>query len=106
MGYSKDFYILSDKYIDNKPAEQNTDISVVNPTQAAVDQAKSEVKYQKTINRPTIGKYNQTGGKSGKKSQSRLKKVIVNTDKRKTSNQTKRKKSSNKIRKKRLEKVL
>ena len=51
VGYRKDFYILSDKYGDNKNTEQSTDISIVNPTQAAVDQAKSEVKNQKTINR-------------------------------------------------------
>ena len=51
VGYRKDFYVLSDKYGDNKNTNQNRDISIVNPTQAAVDQAKSEVKNQKTINR-------------------------------------------------------
>ena len=49
--YSKDFYILSDKYSNNKDTEQSTDILIVNPTQAAVDQAKSEVKNKKTINK-------------------------------------------------------
>ena len=48
VGYSKDFYILSDNYSSNKAREQSTDISIVNPTQAAVDQAKSEVKNGKT----------------------------------------------------------
>ena len=100
VGYSKDFYILSDKYADNKNTNQSTDISIVNPTQAAVDQAKSEVKNQKTINRSTKGKYNQTGGKSGKKKSSKTKKkVVVNKDKRKRSTQKKRKKSSKKNKK-------
>ena len=44
VGYRKDFYVLSNKYGDKKEREQSTDISIVNPTQVAVDQAKSEVK--------------------------------------------------------------
>ena len=47
VGYRKDFYVLSDKYGDNKITIQNRDILIVNPTQAAVAQAKSEVKNQK-----------------------------------------------------------
>ena len=74
VGYRKDFYVLSDKYGDNKNTNQNRDISIVNPTQAAVDQAKSEVKNQKTINRTKKLNYNQTGGKSGKKKTTRSKK--------------------------------
>ena len=49
---AKIFIYYSDNYNDNNPKEQSTDISIVNPTQAAVDQAKSEVKNEKkTINR-------------------------------------------------------
>ena len=77
VGYRKDFYVLSDKYGDNKNTNQNRDISIVNPTQAAVDQAKSEVKNQKTINRTKKLNYNQTGGKSGKKKTTRSKKKVV-----------------------------
>ena len=77
VGYSKDFYILNDKYSNNKGTEQSTDISIVSPTQAAVDQAKSEVKNKKTINRVKKRKYNQTGGNSGKKKSSRTKKKVV-----------------------------
>ena len=74
VGYRKDFYTLSNKYGDSKNTNQTGDISIVNPTQAAVDQAKSEVKNQKTINRTKKLNYNQTGGKSVKKKTTRSKK--------------------------------
>ena len=74
VGYRKYFYILSDKYGDKKDTNQNRDILIVNPKQAAVDQAKSEVKNKKTINRTKNLNYNQTGGKSGKKKATRSKK--------------------------------
>ena len=103
---SKDFYILSDKYSNNKDTEQSTDISIVNPTQAAVDQAKSEVKNQKTINRVKKRKYNQTGGKSGMKSIRSKKKVVVKKDKKPRSSQKNKKRNpTGQIRKERLEKV-
>ena len=70
----KDFYVLSDNYSNIKGREQSKDISIVNPTQAAVDQAKSEVKNEKTINRVEKMKYNQTGGNSGKKKSRQSKK--------------------------------
>ena len=77
IGYNKDFYVLSDNYSNHKGREQSTDISIVNPTQAAVDQAKSEVKNEKTINRVKKMKYNQTGGNSGKKKSRQTKKKAV-----------------------------
>ena len=94
VGYRKDFYVLSDKYGDSKNTNQNRDISIVNPTQAAVDQAKSEVKNQKTINRTKKLNYNQTGGKSMKKKTTRSKKSGCKKDKKPRSTQKKKNKSS------------
>ena len=95
VGYRKDFYTLSDKYGDSKNTNHNRDILIVNPTQAAVDQAKSEVKNQKTINRTKKLNYNQTGGKSVKKKTTRSKKkVVVKKDKKPRSTQKKKNKSS------------
>ena len=95
VGYRKDFYTLSNKYGDSKNTNQTGDISIVNPTQAAVDQAKSEVKNQKTINRTKKLNYNQTGGKSVKKKTTRSKKkVVLKKDKKPRSSQKKKNKSS------------
>ena len=95
VGYKKDFYTLSNKYGDSKNTNQTGDISIVNPTQAAVDQAKSEVKNQKTINRTKKLNYNQTGGKSVKKKTTRSKKkVVLKKDKKPRSSQKKKNKSS------------
>ena len=95
VGYKKDFYTLSNKYGDSKNTNQTGDISIVNPTQAAVDQAKSEVKNQKTINRTKKLNYNQTGGKSVKKKTTRSKKkVVLKKDKKPRPSQKKKNKSS------------
>ena len=95
VGYRKDFYTLSNKYGDSKNTNQSGDISIVNPTQAAVDQAKSEVKNQKTINRTKKLNYNQTGGKSVKKKTTRSKKkVVLKKDKKPRPSQKKKNKSS------------
>ena len=95
VGYRKDFYTLSNKYGDSKNTNQTGDISIVNPTQAAVDQAKSEVKNQKTINRTKKLNYNQTGGKSVKKKTTRSKKkVVLKKDKKPRPSQKKKNKSS------------
>ena len=103
VGYRKDFYVLSNKYGDKKEREQSTDISIVNPTQVAVDQAKSEVKNQNTINRTKKLNYNQTGGKSGKKksssSKTKKKVVVKKKDKKPRSSLKKINKSSKKIKK-------
>ena len=53
VGYSKGFYII-DKVETPKNkaiADAEIDISVVSPTQAAVEQAKSELEQEKTINK-------------------------------------------------------
>ena len=66
MDYHKKFYILeNDQNLENKNGEgakTGIDISVVSPTQAAVEQARSEVKQEKTINKSKKRKYNQFGG--------------------------------------------
>ena len=106
VGYRKDFYVLNDKYGDKKEREQSTDISIVNPTQAAVDQAKSEVKNQNTINRTKKLNYNQTGGKSRKKksivSKTKKKVVVKKKNKKPRSSLKKKNKSSKKIKKGRV----
>ena len=93
VGYNKDFYVLSDNYSNIKGREQSKDISIVNPTQAAVDQAKSEVKNEKTINRVEKMKYNQTGGNSGKKKSRQSKKKAVVKGKKKSKSAQKKKTS-------------
>ena len=77
--FHKKFYNLdNDLKLENKTGEgektSNVDISVVTPTQAAVEQARSEVKQEKAINRGKKGKYNQFGGSTSSiKSKSRKK---------------------------------
>ena len=77
MDYHKKFYILdNDLKLENKTGEgekaSDIDISVVNPTQAAVEQARSEVKQEKAINKGKKRKYNQFGGSTSSiKSKSR-----------------------------------
>ena len=56
MGYRKKIYILDNELkTDNTTNEGGKageiDISVITPTQAAVEQAKSEVEQEKTINK-------------------------------------------------------
>ena len=65
--YHKKFYIFdNDLKLENKTGEgekaSDIDISVVSPTQAAVEQARSEVKQEKAINKGKKRKYNQFGG--------------------------------------------
>ena len=45
-------------------ADAEIDISVVSPTQAAVEQAKSELEQENTINKARKRKYIQSGGVS------------------------------------------
>ena len=81
--YHKKFYILdNDLKLENKTGEgekaSDIDISVVSPTQAAVEQARSEVKQEKAINKGKKRKYNQFGGsKSSIKSKSRKRGKII-----------------------------
>ena len=62
IGYKKNFYILDKP--EPSGISKDIDISVVSPTQAAVEQAKSELNLQNGINRPEKRKYDQIGGKS------------------------------------------
>ena len=77
MDYHKKFYILdNDLKLENKTGEgekaSDIDISMVSPTQAAVEQARSEVKQEKAINKGKKRKYNQFGGSTSSiKSKSR-----------------------------------
>ena len=70
----KKFYFL-DKERDSNPAEKkDIEITVVNPTQAAVEQAQSEIKQDKSINRTGKRVYNQKGGKGGRRKVNKAKK--------------------------------
>ena len=68
IGYKCDFHILdSSSKSDNNNNNNNNngkvlDVSIVSPTQAAVDQARSELKQEMYINEPTSSKHIQSGG--------------------------------------------
>ena len=95
MDYHKKFYILDNNLkLENKTWEgekaSDIDISLVTPTQAAVEQARSEVKQEKAINKGKIGKYNQFGGsissiksksKKGGKNNKTKKKTVLKSQK-------------------------
>ena len=88
INFHKKFYNLdNDLKLENKTGEgektSNVDISVVTPTQAAVEQARSEVKQEKAINRGKKGKYNQFGGSTSSiKSKTRKKGKNTKTPKK------------------------
>ena len=88
IGYKKFFYILDKP--EPSGISKDIDISVVSPTQAAVEQAKSELNLQNGINRPEKRKYDQIGGKSSSSSSSRS----ITSRKR---SQTKRRKKGEKV---------
>ena len=65
IGYKCDFHILDSSKSDNNNNNNNgkvLDVSIVSPTQAAVDQARSELKQEMYINEPTSSKHIQSGG--------------------------------------------
>ena len=66
IGYRPDYHIIgnSDNADNSKPKK---DVTVVTPTQAAVDQAKNEIKQEKIINNSNKPNYHQSGGKSSKR---------------------------------------
>ena len=86
INFHKKFYNLdNDLKLENKTGEgektSNVDISVVTPTQAAVEQARSEVKQEKAIKKK--GKYNQFGGSTSSiKSKTRKKGKNTKTPKK------------------------
>ena len=52
MEMSKNYYVLdSDEENEKNKKDKNIDVSIVSPTQAAVEQAKSEVREKMNINR-------------------------------------------------------
>ena len=69
IGYKCDFHILDSSLKSNGDNNNNNngkvvDVSIVSPTQAAVDQARSELRHEMYINEPASSKYIQTGGNS------------------------------------------
>ena len=68
---SKNYYVLdSDEENEKNKKNKNIDVSIVSPTQAAVEQAKSEVRDMMDINRGRKRKIYQIGGKDRRKSKS------------------------------------
>ena len=62
--YQKKFYVLDKRYdTSNDSGDKNLDVTVVTPTQQAVEQAKNEVKHETNINRAKKRKFDQTGGR-------------------------------------------
>ena len=66
IGFRPDYHIIgnSDNADNSKPKIY---VTVVTPTQAAVDQAKNEIKHEKIINNSNSSKYHQSGGRSSKR---------------------------------------
>ena len=68
IGYKCDFHILDPKIFNNgnkhNSNAKSVDVSIVSPTQAAVDQAKCELKQEMHINEAPMLKQGQTGGSS------------------------------------------
>ena len=72
---SKNYYVLdSDDDHAKYKNKDSIDVSIVSPTQAAVDQAKSEVRDKMIINRGKAIKKYQIGGKDRLNNTSRKKK--------------------------------
>ena len=65
IGHKKNFYILDT--IEPDRVKKEVDVSMVSPTQAAVEQAKSKMNLQNDINRAEKRKYDQIGGKTSVK---------------------------------------
>ena len=114
MEMSKNYYVLdSDEENEKNKKSKNIDVSIVSPTQAAVEQAKSEVRDMMDINRGRKRKIYQIGGKDRRKSKSRrssFKKKKINKKKKVTSKGGKKKnprgKNSKKLDKKRSNKIV
>ena len=80
VGHKKNFHILDSNKSDLIKKSDSMDVSVVSPTQAAVEQARSELKDEKSINRGKKRKCNQVGGRNDKernKINSKYKKKVV-----------------------------
>ena len=72
---SKNYYVLDSDYDNAKYKNKDSiDVSIVSPMQAAVEQAKSEVRDKMNINRGKAIKKYQIGGKDRQNNTSRKKK--------------------------------
>ena len=72
MDPSKNYYVLdTDVEIEKNKNNNDIEIATISPTQAAVEQAKSEVREQMNINRGTNRKKFQIGGKDRGNSKSK-----------------------------------
>ena len=77
ISFKPDFYIIEKIPKDNKDIpKENIDVTIVSPTEAAVDQAKSELKQENGINRNEKKSYVQSGGKSQIKDVKSRKKTV------------------------------
>ena len=69
----------SDDDFGRNKNNNNVEVSTISPTQTAVEQAKSEIREQKNINRPKSNQIYQIGGKgrsnSNSKGSSKKKKI-------------------------------
>ena len=102
---SKNYYVLdSDDDHAKYKNKDSIDVSIVSPTQAAVDQAKSEVRDKMIINRGKAIKKYQIGGKDRLNNTSRKKKkrLLIKKEKLKKNCQLQspRRKQKKKIKKK------
>ena len=83
----KKFYFLDKPKNSRSEGEKDIEISVVTPTQAAVEQAKSEIQQEKPINSAIRRSYFQKGGRGGrrkiKKAKQKNSKKIVKKKKKK-----------------------
>ena len=70
--HRENFYIL-DK-IEPSLTKKEVDVSMVSPTQAAVEQAKSEMNLQNGINRAEKRKYDQIGSNTTTKNHTKRRK--------------------------------
>ena len=100
----KKFYFLDKPKNSRSEGEKDIEISVVTPTQAAVEQAKSEIQQEKPINRADRRSYFQKGGRGGrhkiKKAKQKISKKIVKKTKKKILKKKGKIKAKGKARKK------
>ena len=68
IGFKPDFYIIEGIHKNHADIpKDNLDVTIVSPTEAAVDQAKSELKHENGINRIEKMSDIQKGGKGDSK---------------------------------------
>ena len=96
--YQRKFYVLDNRAnISNDSKDKNLDVTVVTPTQQAVEQAKNEVRQELSINRTKKRKIDQTGGRGDLNKIKKRKKLNKNKDSRKEISKSQTKKGIDKI---------